>query len=199
MFSVYVCVFGIYVLKIVVERWFWELKMFIGSLIELHAWLHSYLYFSLLEKLFLSNLDTSSTPGYLSRFSTSSYRNLDSFTTARWIDRDFFWTLNNFSIAGGSIELLFRFLLICPSTDPRQLHLSTPFCSTLVLTPFDTSIYQDLLGSYLSANHFLLIFLDLSLDRLVFSPPKTLSLTPNLIPKCSLSFFLSQSRHILDS
>ena len=131
-----------------------------------------------------------STPGYLSRFSTSSYRNLDSFSTARWIDRDFFWALNSFSTASGSIELLFRFLLIYPSTDPRQLHLSTPFCSTLVLTPLDTSIYQDLLGSYLSANRdFPLIFLDLSLDRLVFSPPKTLSLTPNLIPKCSLSFF----------
>ena len=131
-----------------------------------------------------------STPGYLSRFSTSSYRNLDSFSTARWIDRDFFWALNSFSTASGSIELLFRFLLIYPSTDPRQLHLSTPFRSTLVLTPLDTSIYQYLLGSYLSANRdFPLIFLDLSLDRLVFSPPKTLSLTPNLIPKCSSSFF----------
>ena len=47
-----VCVFGIFVLKIVVERWFWEFKMLIGSLVELHAWLHSYLCFSLLEKLF---------------------------------------------------------------------------------------------------------------------------------------------------
>ena len=57
-----VCVFGIYVLKIVVERWFWELKMLFGSLVELYAWLHSYLCFSLLEKLFLSNLDSFSTP-----------------------------------------------------------------------------------------------------------------------------------------
>ena len=67
---VYVFVFGIYVLKIVVERWFWELNMLIGSLVELHTWLHSYLCFFLLEKLLLSNLDTfldtSSTPGYLS-------------------------------------------------------------------------------------------------------------------------------------
>ena len=45
-------------LKIVVGRCFWEFKMLIGSLVELHAWLHSYLCFSLLEKLFLSNLDT---------------------------------------------------------------------------------------------------------------------------------------------
>ena len=36
--------------------------MLIGSLVELHAWLHSYLCFSLLEKLFLSNLDSFSTP-----------------------------------------------------------------------------------------------------------------------------------------
>ena len=35
--------------------------MLFGSLVELHALLHSYLYFSLLEKLFLSNLDTSLT------------------------------------------------------------------------------------------------------------------------------------------
>ena len=35
--------------------------MLFGSLVELHALLHSYLYFFLLEKLFLCNLDTSST------------------------------------------------------------------------------------------------------------------------------------------
>ena len=33
-----------------------------GSLVELHAWLHSYLCISLLEKLFLSSLNTSTTP-----------------------------------------------------------------------------------------------------------------------------------------
>ena len=58
LFSVCVYVFGIHVLKIVVESWFWELKMLIEFLIELHAWLHSYLYFSLLEKQVFSNLDT---------------------------------------------------------------------------------------------------------------------------------------------
>ena len=36
--------------------------MLIGSLVELHAWLHSYMCFSLLEKLFLSNLDSFLTP-----------------------------------------------------------------------------------------------------------------------------------------
>ena len=49
-------------------------------------------------------LDTSLILGYLSSFLTSSYRNLDSFSTARWINRDFFWILNSFSIAGWSIE-----------------------------------------------------------------------------------------------
>ena len=52
-------------------------------------------------------LDTSSILGYLSSFSTSSYRNLDSFSTARWIDQDFFWILDSFSIAGWSIEVGF--------------------------------------------------------------------------------------------
>ena len=73
--------------------------MLIGSLVELHAWLHSYLCFSFLEKLFLSNLDTSLTPGYLSSFSTSFYHNLDSFSTTRWIDFQNFWTLYSFSTA----------------------------------------------------------------------------------------------------
>ena len=137
-----VCVFEIFVLKITVERWFWELKMLIGSLVELHAWLHSYLCFSLLEKLFLSNLDTSSTPGYLSSFSTS-YLNLDSFSTAMWIDRQTFWTLDSFSIASGSIELLYYlFYWIVP----RQLHLPKPIMLDTYSTPLDTSICRDLLN-----------------------------------------------------
>ena len=96
-----VCVFGIHVLKIIVERWFWELNMFIGSLVELHVWLHSCLCFSLLEKLLLK---ASSTPSYLSSFLSfflsqsrqlldtwwidwESSCPLDSFSTARSIDR----------------------------------------------------------------------------------------------------------------
>ena len=144
MFSVCVCVFGIYVFKIVVERWFWELKMLFGSLVELHAWLHSYLCFSLLEKLFLSNLDTSSTPGYLSSFSPFSYHNLDSFSIARWIDRDFFWILDSFLTAGGSIELPLAFCWFVPrqildNCICRCFGFSTPG-SIDVLTPLDTSI-----------------------------------------------------------
>ena len=75
------CVFGIHVLKIAVERWFWEVHMVFGSLVVLHVWLHSCLCFSLLKKLFSKslldtwlsvelpsfvsyrNFNTSSTPG----------------------------------------------------------------------------------------------------------------------------------------
>ena len=85
--------------------------MLFGSLVEWHAWLHSYLCFSLLKKLFLSNLDSFLTPDYLSSFSPSFYRNLDSFSTARWIDWDFFWFLESFSTVGGLIELSLVFLM----------------------------------------------------------------------------------------
>ena len=86
-------------LKIIVERYFWELKMLFGSC----------LCFSPLEKLFLKSwLDTSSIANYLSSFLSfflsQSRQHLDTW----WIDRD-----------------LFSLLLICPSTDPRQLHLLT--------------------------------------------------------------------------
>ena len=59
-----VCVrFGIYVLNIfLVERCFWEIKILFGSLVKLHVWLHSCICFSLLEKLFLINLDNCWTP-----------------------------------------------------------------------------------------------------------------------------------------
>ena len=143
MLCVCVCVLGSMCLKIVVERWFWELKMLIGSLVKLHAWLHLYLCFSLHKKLFLSNLNNFLTLGYLPNFSTSFYRNLDSFLTARWINRQTFWTLDSWWINRAS---LLSFLLNCSSTDPWQLHPSKPF---KLNTCLDTSICQDLLNSYI--------------------------------------------------
>ena len=116
--------------------------MLIRLLIELHALLYSYLCFSLLEKLFLSNLDSFSTPGYLSSFSTS-YLNLDSFSTAMWIDRQTFWTLDSVLTASGLIELLYY--LFCWIV-PRQLHLLKPI---MLDTCLDTSICLDLLNYYL--------------------------------------------------
>ena len=119
-----VCVFGIYVLKIVVERWFWGFIMLIGSLVELHVWLHSYLCFSPLEKLFLSNLDSFSTPGYLSSFPTF-YRNLDSFSTA-----------------GGLIKLLYYlFCWIVPRQILNSCIYRSLFCSTPVSTSLSVEIY----------------------------------------------------------
>ena len=83
LFSVCVCFWDPCALKIFVERCSWELKMLFGSLVELHTWLHSYLCFSPLEKLFLKSwLDTSLIASYLLSFlSFFSYRNLDSTST----------------------------------------------------------------------------------------------------------------------
>ena len=105
--------------------------MLFGSLVELHHWLHSYMCCSLLEKLFLSNLDSSSTPGYLS--------------TTRWIDQDFFWILDSFSTTSGSIELPLAFCWFVPqqildSCICQRFVFSTPG-STDVLTPLSVEIY----------------------------------------------------------
>ena len=102
---VYVCVFGIHMLKIVVERWFWESKMMIASLIELHNWLYSCLCFSLLEKLFLSNLDSSLTPSLsveLLSYFLSQSRHL---SIARWINQESSWPFDSFSTTSRSTEV----------------------------------------------------------------------------------------------
>ena len=105
MFSVYVCVFWDQnAWHFFVKRYFWEFKMLFGSLVVLHSWFHSYLCFSLLEKLFLSNLDTSSTPGLsikLFNWFLSQSRYLP---IARWIDRETFYPLDSSSIPPQSIE-----------------------------------------------------------------------------------------------
>ena len=179
------CVFGIHVLKIVVERWFWEVYIVFGSLVVLHVWLHSCLCFSLLEKLFLK---ACSTPGYLSSFQaffliaistpprhlvdrSESSCLLDSFSTARLIDRAFVLDM-----------------VVCSLTHAWHLHLSTAIFSTPTLTdfltPLDTFICWDLLIAYIFSSCDLhLIFVDLSLDTSVFSSPKPFSLNPNLFPK----------------
>ena len=163
-----VCVFGIIVLNIFVERWFWELKMLTGSLVKLHAWLYSYLCFSLLEKRFLSYVDTSLIPprhlAICRALKLCFYCNLDRSSTARWIDRESSWTLNSSSTAGGSIELLF----LCLYFVSRQLYMSTlcfstPF-STDVSTPFDTSICQELLKIYILVFRNLVLISSISLD-----------------------------------
>ena len=167
-----VCVFGIFVLKIFVERWFWELKMLIGSLVKLHAWLHLYLCFSLLEKLFLNNLDTSSTPGYLSSFQAFSYRNLNtSSTPSVSIEKVHVpsiasrhlmdWSSLN-SYVWCFVPWHFLDTCICRRLNPRHLTRHS----------LDTFICQPLLRFYIfSLCDPNLISLDLSLDSFVFSHP----------------------------
>ena len=122
-----VCVFGIHVFKIIIERWFWESKMLIRSLVELHAWLHSYLCFSLIEKLFLSNLDNSSTLNLSVELLNCFLSQSRHLLTARWINQESSCPFDSFSTTGGSIELLSSCLLNSYSTPPRQLNLSMPF------------------------------------------------------------------------
>ena len=164
-----VCVFEIYVLKIIVRRWFWEFKFLFGSLLKLHAWLHLCLCFSLLKKLFLK---ASSTPGYLLSFQAFSYRNLDTSSTPH-----------------GLIEPHLLCLKFCTSTFSRHLYLLMAKSST----PLDTFIHRALLKFYIyflmrSKPHF---SRSLSLNTFIFSPPKPLSLTPNLFLKGFSSFFKS--------
>ena len=166
----------------------------IGFLVELYAWLHSNLCFSLLEKLFLSNLDTSSTPSYLSSFYAFSYRNLDRSLIARWINRENSWILDSLSTAGGSIELLF----LCLCFVPRHL-LDSCICqccfsrhlprqmSWHLATPLSVEIYWTSIYRFYAIWFF--ISLDLSLDSFVFSLPKPPSLTPNFFLKVSSSFY----------
>ena len=86
-----------------VVRCFWEVKnvvWILGWVACLIAFIS--VFFPSWKTIFKQSrqlFNTSTTPGYLSSFSTSSYRNLNSFSTARWIDWDFFWILDSFSTA----------------------------------------------------------------------------------------------------
>ena len=172
--------------------------MLIRSLVELHAWLHSYLCFSLLEKRFLSNLNTSSIPprhlAICRALKVFSYRNLDRSSKAGG---------SNEKVPGPSIA--FRHLVdwssliscvwcFCTSTLAWHLYLSTVKSLTLGLTPFltplDTSSVELYWGSiYTSLCDPNLISLNLSLDTSIFSLPKPFSLTPNLFPSVFSSSF----------
>ena len=103
--------------------------MLIGSLVKLHVGLHSCLCFSHLEKLLLIVcFDTSSTPPrYLAvcrASSAFSYRNPDSFSTPSGsIEKAPVSSIASRHLVDRSRS--FQPFLICPSTNPRQLHLST--------------------------------------------------------------------------
>ena len=124
--------------------------------------IHIYV-FSLLEKRFLSYLDTSSILGYLSSFQNFSYRNLNRSSTARWTNRESSWTLDSFLITSGSIELLFCFFAPFLDTSSTVASVDIVFLDTFLDRCLDTSICRELLKLYiLGCRDPDLIFLDLS-------------------------------------
>ena len=144
-------------------------------------------FFSSLKTVFKNLLDT-----WLSfelpRF--FSYCNLDTW----WIDRESSRLLDSF-LTARSIDRAFVLDMVgCSSTLARHLHLSTTIFSTptsiACSIPLDTYICRDLLMAYIiSLCDPQLISVDLSLDTSVFSTPKPLSLTPIFFLKVSSSFF----------
>ena len=166
----------------------------------LHVWLHSCLYFSLLEKLFLKTCSTPPRHMAICRaskiFFLSQSRHL---LNTWWIDWQRSYLLDSFSIARSIDRAFVLDMVVCSSTHAWHLHLSmaifsTP-ASTYFLTHLDTFICWDLLMAYIFSlcdPH--LIYVDLSLNTFVFSSPKSLSLNPNLFPNGFLSlikFFLT--------
>ena len=129
-----------------------DIFVFIGSLVELYVGLHSYLFFSPLEKLFWKAGLT--LPRYFAIyrasqafFLTQSRHLLDTW----WIDQESSCLVDSSSTPGRSIELLFLNLILCSSIlarylncrrpvsrhVPRQLlrHLSIPHLSSITEGP----------------------------------------------------------------
>ena len=196
-----VCVFGIHVLKIGVKRWFWKVYMVFGSLVVLHIWLHSYLCFSLFEKMFLKACSTP--PRHLATcwasklfFLSQSRHLLDTW----WIDRESSCLLDSFSTARSIDRASIRDMVLCSSTHAWHLHLLMAiFLDTYLDRLLDTFICRDLLMAYLFFScdpQF--ISVDLSLDTFVFSSPKPLSFTPNFFLKVSSSFFFQDFLHLVN-
>ena len=98
---------------------------------------------------FKSFLDTSPIPccllSFFNFFLSQSWQLLNIW----WIDRECFCLLDSFSTHVGSIEILIWYLIMCSSTPPRYLYLSTTIFSTPSLTdvstPLDTSRHLHLL------------------------------------------------------
>ena len=142
-------------LKIIVERWFWELNMLIGSLVELHTYCIHVCVFLLLkncfEKLAQHLLDTSSIASYLSGFLSffllQSRQRLDTW----WIDQASSCLLDSFLTPSGSIELLFLIRYFCSLISTWHLHLLTSIFSTPTSTdgstPLDTLSVEIYWGS----------------------------------------------------
>ena len=149
------CVFGIHVLKIAIERCFWEVYYGIWIIGWVACWIAFMSVFFTSQKItFKSWLDTSLIPCYLSSFLSFFLSQSRQLLDTWWIDRESSCLLGSFSTAGGSIEFLFLNLMVCSSTPPWYLYLlKTNFLtpsSTDVSTPLDTFICRDLLRVYLN-------------------------------------------------
>ena len=188
------CVFKILVLKIFIERWFWELNMLIGSLVELHVGLHSCLYFSHLEKLVLKAGSTP--PRYLAvcrASSAFSYCNLDNFSTPggmiekvpissiasrHLVDRSsfyswFWWVVPCYILNALAVDDHF----LTPSSTGVSIPLDTCICRDLLLALFKLSVRSGI--------HFIRY---LSRYFSVFSP-KPFHLTPIFVPQGFFKLF----------
>ena len=80
-------------------------------------------FFTSQKTAFKSQLDTSSIPCYLSSFLSFFLSQSRQLLNTQWIDRESSCLLNSFSTVGGSIELLFLYLMVCSSTPPGYLYL----------------------------------------------------------------------------
>ena len=150
-------------------------------------------FFSSQKTVLKSWLDTSSIASYLSSFLSffllQSWQHLDTW----WINWESFWPLNSSSTPEGLIEphiLLLVFLFLDSfSTHYLLMLIFLDTCSIDVSTPPRHLICRDLLMVYIfSSCDPQLTSVYLSLDTSVFSPPKPLSLTPNLFPWDSQPF-----------
>ena len=142
------CVLEIHVLKIL----YWEtisrdycVDWIIGWVACWIAFM--FVFFSSRKTVFKMWLDISSTPCYLSSFSSLFHIAILTAPRYRWIDRECSCLLDSFLTLGGSIELLFLDLIPCCSILawylncqqvfsrhlPRQLprHLSIPYLSSI--------------------------------------------------------------------
>ena len=204
-----VCVFGIHVLK----NCCWKMILKVQNVVWIFGWVACFIAF--VSVFFLSwktdfklsrhLVETSSTPGYLSRSETFSYCNLDRSSTAGWIDRESSWTLDNFSIVGGSIKLLF----LCLCLVPRHLldsfiyrhcysrRLPRQMARHLSLSRITKDLYK---GQAQSELHFLSISLLISLSSHLPNHSLSLQTTFQVIFKLfqgfsSLGMFLFSHLH----
>ena len=160
------CVLEILVLKIFLD---WEIFVLIGSLVELYVGLHSYLCFS--------HLDTSSTPCYLSSFS-SIFLNTISTPPQYLVDRSSFCSWIWFFVA--------RYLLDTSAVDDQ-------FLDTYLNNFLDTSWYLScralLKGLYILPSRFFSHFFDLSRSVRDCSSPKHSPFHSKLVPQGFFKLF----------